>query len=471
MSDGFIIIDRRKNPKAKSLSNSQRFIARSSKAVREAAKRALGQRDIADESDQHIVIPSDGITEPRFYHTPSSGEYDLVLPGNEEFVVGNKLRKPPGSPGQGNGNQGDGGDGDGGEEDFDFVLSYEEYLNVIFDNMELPDLVKKSERNAVQYAMRRSGHSNDGIPQNLNVPKTALAGMARRIALRAPKYHEIEDLEAERATLVDPCKACGRAEDKLVITGLPGNACSDCLNTGEIPISADAWERVQEIDDRITTLKAKAATIAYLDDVDRRFNNFTRTPKPITQAVMFCMMDVSFSMGEREKIIAKKFFVLLYLFLKRRYENIEVVFVRHHTTAIECDEQTFFTSREGGGTTVSSGYVKVSEIIAERYPAEDWNIYLAQASDGDNEDRDNPEVTRLLDEVLLPAVQHFTYLEIDDPVVMTHMGIFGGAPMPSNLWMTIQALTAKHANISASPITNERDVIDVLRKLFQKEAA
>lgn len=469
MSDGFIIIDRRKNPKSKSLSNEQRFLHRTRQAVRESAKKALGKRDIDDESSQNVVIPSDGITEPQFRHDPSVGQYDIVLPGNVEWVVGDKLRKPPGTAGASG--KGSGGSGGEGEDDFEFVLSYEEYLNIIFDDMELPDLVKQTERNAISFAHRRAGHSNDGVPQNLNVPKTAIAGMARRFALRAPKRREIEELEAERASLVETCTAC---------KGTGGGSysepygCTDCMASGEIPISADAYARVLEIDDRITTLRARAAAITYLDDVDRRFNNFIRTPKPVTQAVMFCLMDVSYSMGQREKEIAKKFFLLLYLFLKRRYENIEVVFVRHHDTASECDEQTFFTSREGGGTTVSSGYKLIDKIITERYPVEDWNIYLAQASDGDNNEDDNPEVARILSDTLLPAAQHFTYLEIDDPHVAAHVGMFGSmsaGPMVSNLWHVIHGLTSKFGNISAAYVTDEREVINVLRKLFQKEAA
>ena len=104
---------------------------------------------------------------------------------------------------------------------------------------------------------------------------------------------------------------------------------------------------------------------------------------------MFCLMDVSGSMDEERKDIAKRFFILLYLFLTRNYERIEVVFIRHHTIAKEVDEDEFFHSRESGGTVVSSALKLMQEIIRERYPLTEWNIYAAQASDGDNWDDDS----------------------------------------------------------------------------------
>jgi uncharacterized sporulation protein YeaH/YhbH (DUF444 family) len=87
----------------------------------------------------------------------------------------------------------------------------------------------------------------------------------------------------------------------------------------------------------------------------------------MTQAVMFCIMDVSGSMDESRKDTAKRFFILLYLFLKRVYDKIEVVFIRHHTAAAEVDEDEFFHSRESGGTVVSSALHLLDKIIDERY--------------------------------------------------------------------------------------------------------
>lgn len=427
MSGGSIIIDRRKNPKAKSLSNRQRFVQRAKAAIRESAKKALGDRSISDTGDAVVSVPTEGLNEPHFRTEPTIGEYDYVLPGNEQFIPGDRIEKPENEDGQGRGSGS--GEGDGGEDEFSFALTHDEFLDVIFDDLELPDLIKQSEKNAVAFVNRRAGHTNAGIPSNMNVERTAVAGISRRIALKAPKMARIRELEAELAETTDEAR------------------------------------RV-EIEDEITTLRARAMAISYLDDVDLRYNNFVKQPRPITQAVMFCVMDVSYSMGEREKIIAKKFFVLLHLFLKRRYKHLDVVFVRHHDRANECDEETFFTSREGGGTVVSSGYEMVRSIIKSRYPVEDWNIYMAQASDGDNFDHDNPNVTRLLDE-LLPDMQHFTYIEIAHPYYYRGYG----RGQNSNLWNTIEDLEAKHPNMSMGDIEDEKQVITVFRNLFKKERA
>lgn len=441
MSGGFILIDRRKNPKAKSLSNRQRFVDRAKKAVRESAKKALSTRSMSDQTDVDVSISTDGLEEPRFGHDQTVGEYDYVLPGNHDFIVGDIIRKPPQQDGGGGGGSGSGDGGGGGEDEFEFSLAYDEFLDVIFDDLELPDLIKQSEKNAVSFVNRRAGHTNVGIPANLNVEKTAVAGIARRIALKAPKLRKIKELEEEIESIL-------------------------AKYAPEEVLQRDDIRRIAELENEIKSLRAKSNAISYLDNVDLRYNNFVKQPRPVTQAVMFCVMDVSFSMGEREKIIAKKFFLLLNLFLRRRYKNIEVVFVRHHDSAIECDEETFFTSREGGGTVVSSGYEEVKKIIADRYDPADWNIYIAQASDGDNEYDDNARVQQILTEDFLPVVQHFVYIEID----RGYYGFYGKQfAADSGLWKVIAPLANVHENISVAQIDNESEVIRVFRNMFKQD--
>ena len=106
----------------------------------------------------------------------------------------------------------------------------------------------------------------------------------------------------------------------------------------------------------------------FIDSFDLRYNNHVRIAQPTTQAVMFCLMDISGSMDEQKKNIAKRFFTLLYLFLTRTYEHIDVVFIRHHTVAEEVDEENFFHSRETGGTVVSSALKLMRKVIDARYP-------------------------------------------------------------------------------------------------------
>lgn len=452
------IIDRRKNTHDKSLPNRKRFMDRAKKSIQDAARKQIGNRSIKDTGDAEVTVPTDGIGEPRFRHTDEIGDWDYVLPGNKEYVPGDMIDKP--QQGGGSGRQG-AEDGDG-EDPFNFAMSYQEYLDVIFDDLELPDLIKESEKSIVNYKMRRAGHTNDGSPSNLNVERTAIAGISRRIALKTPKLAQIKELEAERATLADECKACANGG----YSGLPGGGCSDCMNAGEIPHSAEAYDRIVEIDAEISALRRRALAVGFLDDVDLRYNNFVKTPKPVTQAVMFMILDVSASMGEREKIIAKKYFILLSLFLRRRYKDVEFVFIRHHSEAEEVDEETFFTGRATGGTVVSTAYAEMKKIIAARYPLDDWNVYLAQASDGDNFTTDNAHVERHLGD-LLQVIQWAGYIEIMDE---SHAGrAMFWANGDSNLWTAINGVRGTNKNLAMAKIMSERDIIQVFRELFGKD--
>lgn len=416
-----IIIDRRKNPGKKNLSNRQRFIERFKDRIRDAARKHIGDRSISDGGDQEISIPGTGIDEPRFGHRQDSGDWDYVLPGNREYMTGDTIDKPQKQGGGGRGEQGGRGSG---EDEFTFYLSYDEFLDLIFDDLELPDLIKDSEKTIQSHQMHRAGFTTAGVPSNLNVERTAIAGLGRRIALKSPKLARIEEL------------------------------------TALLEIEEDE-ERKAEIIEEIRQLRIRANAIGFLDRVDLRYNNFVPQPRPVTQAVMFCVMDVSYSMGENEKIIAKKFFLLLHLFLQRRYKNIDVVFVRHHEEAEECDEETFFTSRVSGGTMVSSAYGVMQDIIKDRYPANDWNIYLAQASDGDNYGSDN-EVAGSILSGILKDTQFMAYIEItrrQEDLLFMHM---------TNLWDMLDTMTADHPQISMERIHTEGDVVSVFRKFFSR---
>lgn len=435
-----IIIDRRKNPQGKSLNNRQRFVGRAKKSIQDAARRKIAGRSINDTTDADISIPHDGIDEPQFHHDREFGEYDYVLPGNKDYVPGDSIYKPESDPnGMGRGGSSDGPD----EDDFDFALSYDEYLNIIFEDLELPDMVKQSEKNVVKYDTVRAGHTSVGIPANLNVERTAIAGLGRRIALRSPKMAKIKELEEQLAQY------------------------QEILDLGLHPETHDSIRAsIPEIEEQISVLRRRANAVTFLDDVDLRFNNFVKHPRPSVQAVMICVMDVSGSMGNREKTIAKKFFLLLSLFLRRQYRNIDVVFVRHHDTAIECDEDAFFNSRESGGTVVSTAYEVVQSVISARYPVDDWNIYLAQVSDGDNSDSDNPVVLSALDR-LLPMCQHFNYIEVPHPY--KKHSFWGSLMYDEGLWKVLKIANLKHRNMDMAQIDDDKEVISVFRKLFSKD--
>src|SRR5262249_18758948 len=151
----------------------------------------------------------------------------------------------------------------------------------------------------------------------------------------------------------------------------------------------------------------------FLDDVDLRYRNRITVPEPTARAVMFCLMDVSASMDEAKKDLAKRFFTLLYLFLTKKYEHVELVFVRHTDDAEEVDEQTFFHDTRSGGTVVLSALEMMVAIVRQRY-SNGWNIYGAQASDGDVFGADAGKSRSFLTEHILPLTRYFAYLETAD---------------------------------------------------------
>src|SRR3954465_3249946 len=365
------IVDRRLNPSSKSLENRQRFLRRAKSLVQGAVKKSAQERDIKDVLEGgEVSIPLDGMNEPRFHR--AGGTRDMVMPGNKKFVEGDVLPRPRQGSAKGNG----AGEGDS-EDSFRFVLSRDEFIDMFLDDLELPDLAKRKLADVESEGLRRAGYTTSGSPANISVSRTVRRAMARRMALRRPRPELIADLEAE------------------------AEACDD-------------ERRRAELLAEIEVLKAKARRIPFLDPIDIRYRRFETTPKPVAQAVMFCLMDVSGSMSEHMKDLAKRFYMLLYVFLTRRYRHVEIVFIRHTDEAEEVDEETFFRSPATGGTLVSSALEAMRQIIVERYNPRDWNIYGAQASDGDNSDADSAETERLLNGAILPVSQYFAYLEVGE---------------------------------------------------------
>src|SRR5213595_527953 len=188
------VVDRRPNPKGKSLSDRQRFVSRARVEVKSAVQEALRKRKVADvEHGEKVAIPTRGISEPIFHHNRRTGKTDHIIPGNKEYVRGDEIPRPTGGEGQG----GREGSPDGsGEDAFEFTLSKEEFLDMFFEDLELPDLVKKSLKDTVAVDLQRAGYTVTGTPSNLSIPRTLKNSMGRRIALRRPKLGEIEALRA-----------------------------------------------------------------------------------------------------------------------------------------------------------------------------------------------------------------------------------------------------------------------------------
>ncbi|WP_299491704.1 YeaH/YhbH family protein [uncultured Shewanella sp.] len=417
-------IDRRLNAKGKSTVNRQRFIHRYKKQIKQAVSDAVTRRSVTDvDKGEEVSIPTRDINEPSF-HQGSGGIRERVHPGNDQFMRGDKIDRPPSGEAGGAG-PGDPSDSGEGQDDFIFQISKDEYLELLFEDLELPNLQKNQLNKLVEYQVVRAGFTNDGVPANINIVRSLRSSLARRIALSASKRAELKKLENELAQLEDT----------------PG---------------AEA-EKIIALRAEIKTLKENIAKVPFIDTFDLRFNNFIKKEIPSSQAVMFCLMDVSGSMDQATKDIAKRFYILLYLFLTRTYKNLEVVYIRHHTQAKEVDEQEFFYSQETGGTIVSSALKLMHEIQQKRYPENEWNIYAAQASDGDNWADDSPQCHKLLEKNILPLVRYFSYIEITNRAHQT-------------LWREYEHLQKTFPNIAVQHIKHADDIYPVFRELFKKQS-
>lgn len=416
------LIDKRVNPAGKSLPNRQRFLRRARSIVRKAVRDASVERGIRElDGGGVVVVPASGIEEPHF-HRGQAGRAQHVLPGNKEFLEGDRLPRPTGGASAGGSLAGQGE----GEDQFSIVLSASEFLDFFLEDLELPRLERRKLAAMKADGVRRAGYSSTGSPANLAVLRTMRNALARRTALNRPRSSEIIELEAA----LDAAQARGDEQ-----------AC--------------AAMRLQ-----LEGLRARRGAIPYIDPIDIRFRRFEVNPRPVAQAVMFCLMDVSGSMTEHMKDIAKRFFMLLYVFLNRRYEQVDVVFIRHTDEAKEVDEETFFHSRETGGTRVSTALAEMARIAAERYPLDSWNIYAAQASDGDNERGDNMQAVTLLRNAILPICQYFAYIEVGEP---------DHEPAMSSVWKIYENLGEDGPAMRR--VSTRQEIFPVFRDLFRAHNA
>ena len=419
----FLIIDRRPQGRNKSAVNRQRFLRRYRKHIREAVADAVNKRSITDtDRGDSISIPKKDLSEPIFRHG-KGGRQHRVLPGNREFITGDRIKRPTG-----------GGDGGGGSEasntgegmdEFVFELSRQEFLDFMFEDLELPNLVKKQLKETETFKYIKGGYTRDGIPARLNVLQSLRSAKARRIALGGAIRRQIKALEEELAALEE---------------------------------SDGGEQRISEIKTELIRLERRLNHVPFLDDFDLKYNNLIQQPLPTSNAVMFCLMDVSGSMTQDVKDLAKRFFILLHLFLKQTYKKIDVVFIRHHTIASEVDEEEFFYSRETGGTVVSSALEMMLKVIRDRYPSADWNIYAAQASDGENWQDDSPIARDLLMKSILPLMQFYAYVEITKS---DHQA----------LWTAYEELLEKYPDSFAmKKVSEAADIFPVFHELFERKS-
>lgn len=416
------IVDRRADPPGRGAVNRERFIRRFKDDIKRAADDEFGKRSIKDVGrGGRISIPGRGLAEPRLVHDDDSGSRDFVLPGNREYLPGDSVARP--RRGESDGSDGDEPGSGEGSDSFAFALSREEFLSLFFDDLELPNLERTRFGEMSMERMRRGGYSREGLPTNLLPGMTVRMGIARRIALRGAMATRIEELGQELA-------AAPAAEHAALLA-------------------------------EIERLRARRNALPFIEDVDRRYRSRVPTAAPATRAVMICLMDVSGSMDERKKDLAKRFFALLYLFLERKYGHVEVVFVRHTESAEEVDEQRFFHDPQTGGTLVLPALELAYRIIQARFAGPDWNVYVAQASDGDCTSDDGRHCAAFLANELLPAVRYFAYVDIP--------GSSGWFNRASDLWQSYDAIESPA--FARRAVHDRSDIWPVFRELFARKQA
>jgi len=423
------IIDRRLAGKNKSIGNRERFLRRYKTQIRDAVRRAVDGRGIRDlERGEDVHIPKKDISEPVFHHG-SGGSREMVHPGNQDYLKGDKIQRPKGGGGQGGGGN-QASDSGEGEDDFVFSLSKEEFMQVFFEDLALPHLIRTQLAETPEWKSHRAGYSSDGTPNNLHVVRSMRGALGRRIALGGDARRELRQLEEKLAA----------------------------LKLHPHPTAVMAAHEIEDLEAQIEVLRVKVGRIPFLDPIDLRYRSRVRVPVPTSKAVMFCVMDVSGSMDESRKELSKRFFIMLYLFLTRHYEKIDIVFIRHHTQAQEVDEEAFFHATETGGTVVSSALVLMEEIIRARYPSGEWNIYGAQASDGDNWHHDSGRCRELLEQKILPMCRYFAYVQVAEP--------------EQNLWEEYARLAESAGpRFAMRKVTEASQIYPVFRDLFKKDTA
>lgn len=420
------IVDRRLNDRNKSLNNRNKYLDRIKDQLKDAVKKSIRSgsvKDLISSKNKSISIPGKGLNKPSF-NFKRGGIQDYILPGNKEFEQGQRIRRPSEGDGDGRG----AGEGEGGEDMFTFSITKQEFLNIFFEDMELPDLIRKQAVDIVDSAPRRAGYSTQGPSNKLNIIRSMRQAKGRLFALCEPLQNEIQDLEQKLTVLLkDP------EENKTKI------------------------ETTRKL---IEELQQKINTIPFLDESDLRYNLWKKFPTPITQAVMFSVMDVSGSMGEWEKEMAKRFFILLALFLQFNYERVDMIWIRHTTEAREVTEDEFFHAIDSGGTKISSALRLVLDIINDRYSPQKWNIFVSQISDGDNFPSDDSIAMDLYSE-LIPKTQYYTYVEINR---FPDSGVF------TSIMTLVKELELRYPHMKSAVITDVADIYPVFRQLFEKKA-
>ena len=428
-------VDRRLNPRDKSLGNRQRFLRRTRAEIKRAVDKAVADRGHRrcrrrrrgfDPEQRHRRAAVPSLTRQRRARIRPARQQGIRRRRPHQQTQGWRRRRRAGR---------EGADSGGGEDAFAFALSEAEFLDILFEDLELPDLVKASLKETSAREFRRAGYANDGATPNLAVLRTMRVSMSRRLALRRPTNAEVERLEAELEAL--------RAKAPLDLE------VADQLRIGELYAE-------------IERLRRRKRAVPFIDPIDVRYNRFAPTIVPRAKAVMFCLMDVSASMGEREKDLAKRFYMLLHLFLKRRYERVDIVFIRHTHEAEEVDEQEFFYGRETGGTVVSTALKTMIAARKARYaPPTGTSIALRPRTATIRAAMRG--LRRAARRSIMPLSQYYAYIEIADERATEHSGRRRGTVA------RLRRARGLCSEFRQARVAGRADIFPVFRELFARQ--
>jgi len=437
----FIFIDRRNTGRGKSSNNRQKLLKRIRDSIRNAKPEDIdaggvhraGSAHGANSQTNPVKVARQALTEPTFHYDPNSGEHELVLIGNDVWLKGDEF---PMSKGKGRGKGSGSGPGEQGEDDFIINISRSEFYDVFFEDCELPDLKETHEKDLPEHVMKRAGFQKVGNPGQLAVVRSFKHSLARRLALTKPSRDELMELEDELKYLMSD-----NAEHE----------------------STDLWaQRVLAVTTRIAELKRKVDGIGLYEEVDLRYRKTEKVQVKASDAVLCMLMDISGSMDEEKKRMARKFFTLQYAFIVKKYPQTDLIFIPHTDEAEEVDEEEFFTTRKSGGTVVSPAWALLHTIIKERYDANQTNIYVSYAGDGDNWDSDNPNVTKeIVESGLMAKLRHAVYVQVGQ----SFGAGYGGGP---TLWSIMQNIASSSKKLAMIKIADEHAVFDAFKTVYKK---
>ena len=445
ISTSFIFVDRRKTGRGKSISNRQKLLRRIRDSIKNSNPEDIDSDGIAGSSPQKnsannnpVHVARDALSEPTFRYGSSVGEREVVLIGNDEFLKGDDF--PLDSDDEG---ASAGGPGDDSEDDYVINISRSEFFDVFFEDCELPDLIDNHERVLPQATMKPAGFQKSGNPGQLSVIRSYKNSMGRRLAITREARDEIEALEKER-DVIDALFKDLYWVDPFGVNGA----------------------RLIEIEDRLEELRGKVSSVEIFEDVDLRYRKSEKVQVKTADAVFIMIMDVSGSMDEDKKRIARKFFSLQYAFIKRKYPQTDLVFIAHTENPYEMTEEEFFTTRLSGGTVVSPSLELAHNIIKDRYDALQTNIYLSYASDGDNWEEDNAVVK---DEIqsrgLLSKLRHMVYAQVGHSFAAG----FGFSTTGVTLQNVMKQISNANKKLNTVMIQEENEVFGAFKSVYKKQ--